>query len=207
MSTGGTMLSDLGDATPVAGDGDLVKRILADLNTTESPMNPVVQGGRPVASMPPPGSNGRMISAPNPNTTYPLAMDPATATAHMIGKDYPSAADFASMMGGPAAYAGAMPPMHVAARPAAQQPVLAQLTNGKGWSADLMVQLKQPLFVALIVLFISLPVVNVMIGHYMPSLLRVGGDLTTMGLIVKALGAGALYWALVNVVVPLVASA
>jgi hypothetical protein len=70
-----------------------------------------------------------------------------------------------------------------------------------------MAQLKQPLFVALIVLFISLPVVNVMIGHYMPSLLRAGGDLTTMGLLVKALAAGGLYWALVNVVVPLVASA
>lgn len=205
MAAGGTMLDDLQDAAPVAGDGDLVKRILADLNTTESPMNPVIQGGKPVGSMPPPGSNGRMISAPNPNTTYPLAMDPATATAHMIGKDYPSAADFASMMGGPATYGGGAPPMH--ARPAPQQPVLAQLSNGKGWSADLMVQLKQPLFVALIVLFISLPVVNVMIGHYMPSLLRAGGDLTTMGLIVKSLGAGALYWALVNVVVPLVASA
>lgn len=201
------MLSDLQEAAPVAGDGDLVKRILADLNATESPMNPVIQGGKPIAQAPPPGSNGRMISAPNPNTTYPLAMDPATATAHMIGKDYPSAADFASMMGGPAAYGGAMqaPPMN--ARPAPQQPVLAQLTNGKGWSADLIAQLKQPLFVALIVLFISLPVVNVMIGHYMPSLLRAGGDLTTLGLIVKSLVAGALYWAVVNVVVPLVASA
>lgn len=201
------MLSDLQDAAPVAGDGDLVKRILADLNATESPMNPVIQGGKPIAQAPPPGSNGRMISAPNPNTTYPLAMDPATATAHMIGKDYPSAADFASMMGGPAAYGGAMPPAQMNARPAPQQPVLAQLTNGKGWSADLMAQLKQPLFVALIVLFISLPVVNVMIGHYMPSLLRAGGDLTTLGLIVKSLVAGGLYWAVVNVVVPLVASA
>jgi hypothetical protein len=201
------MLDDLHDAAPVAPDGDLVKRILADLNTTESPMNPVMQGGKPVASMPPPGSNGRMISAPNPNTTYPLAMDPATATAHMIGKDYPSAADFASMMGGPAAYGGAQPPAPMHARPAQQQPVLAQLTSGKGWSADLIAQAKQPLFVALIVMFISLPVVNVMIGHYMPSLLRAGGDLTTLGLIVKALGAGALYWAVVNVVVPLVASA
>jgi hypothetical protein len=201
------MLADLQDAAPVAADGDLVKRILADLNATESPMNPVIQGGKPVASMPPPGSNGRMISAPNPNTTYPLAMDPATATAHMIGKDYPSAADFASMMGGPAAYGGSMPPAQMNARPAAQQPVLAQLTNGKGWSADLIAQAKQPLFVALIVLFISLPVVNVMIGHYLPSLLRAGGDLTTMGLIVKSLFAGVLYWAVVNVVVPLVASA
>ena len=202
------MLSDLNEAAPVAGDGDLVKRILADLNATESPMNPVIQGGKPIAQAPPPGSNGRMISAPNPNTTYPLAMDPATATAHMIGKDYPSAADFASMMGGgPAAYGGPMPPAPMNARPAAQQPVLAQLSNGKGWSADLIAQVKQPLFVALIVLFVSLPVVNVMIGHYLPSLLRAGGDLTTLGLLVKSLFAGALYWAIVNVVAPLVASA
>ena len=202
------MLSDLHDAPPVAGDGDLVRKILADLNTNESPSNPVMQGGRPVAMQMPPGGNGRMISSPNPNTTYPLAMDPATATAHMIGKDYPSAADFASMMGGPAAYTGPNQPVPMMARPAQQQPLLAQLTgSGKGWSSDLMAQLKQPLFVALIVMVISLPVVNVMIGHYMPTLLRAGGDLTMMGQVVKALGAGALYWALTNVVAPLVATA
>ena len=164
------MLSDLHDAPPVAGDNDLVRKILADLNTNESPANPVMQGGRPVAMQPPPGGNGRMISSPNPNSTYPLAMDPATATAHMIGKDYPSAADFASMMGGHAAYTGPAPPQPMMARPAVAPSVL-----GKGWSADLISQIKQPLFVALIVLVISLPVVNVMIGHYMPTLLRAGG--------------------------------
>lgn len=202
MSAAGTMLSDLHDAPPIAGDNDLVRKILADLNTNESPTNPVMQGGRPVAMQPPPGGNGRMISSPNPNSTYPLAMDPATATAHMIGKDYPSAADFASMMGGHAAYTGPAPPHPMLARPAAAPSVL-----GKGWSADLISQIKQPLFVALIVLVISLPVVNVMIGHYMPTLLRAGGDLTTMGQIVKALAAGSLYWAVTNIVVPLVATA
>ena len=202
MSAAGTMLSDLHDAPPVAGDNDLVRKILADLNTNESPANPVMQGGRPVAMQPPPGGNGRMISSPNPNSTYPLAMDPATATAHMIGKDYPSAADFASMMGGHAAYTGPAPPQPMMARPAVAPSVL-----GKGWSADLISQIKQPLFVALIVLVISLPVVNVMIGHYMPTLLRAGGDLTMMGQIVKALAAGSLYWAVTNVIVPLVATA
>ena len=202
MSAAGTMLSDLHDAPPVAGDNDLVRKILADLNTNESPANPVLQGGRSVAMQPPPGGNGRMISSPNPNSTYPLAMDPATATAHMIGKDYPSAADFASMMGGHAAYTGPAPPQPMMARPAVAPSVL-----GKGWSADLISQIKQPLFVALIVLVISLPVVTVMIGHYMPTLLRAGGDLTMMGQIVKALAAGSLYWAVTNVIVPLVATA
>jgi hypothetical protein len=51
----------------------------------------------------------------------------------------------------------------------------------------------------------SLPVIHVMIGHYMPSLLRAGGDLTTIGLAAKSVLAGALFWFLQKVIVPLVA--
>jgi hypothetical protein len=109
------------------------------------------------------------------------------------------------MMGSHAAYTGPVPPQPMVARPAQASSVLGGV--GKGWSADLIAQVKQPLFVALIVLVISLPVVNVMIGHYMPTLLRAGGDLTMMGQIVKALAAGSLYWALTNVVAPLIATA
>ena len=192
MSEAGTLLSDLGSSAPV-GDNDLVQRILADLNTTESSSNPVVQ---PML-MGPPAGNGRVISSPNPNTTYPLAMDPVTATAHMIGKAYPTPADFASMMGGMASGPPGQAPT---------APVLAQISQGKGIVADTIQHLRHPLLVAIIFFIISLPVVNVMVGHYLPYMLRAGGDLTTMGLLVKSLAAGALYWALVNVIVPLISS-
>jgi hypothetical protein len=119
----------------------------------------------------------------------------------MIGKAYPTPADFATMMnqGG---YSAA--PQMQQQFMQQQQPMLTQLSQGKGFLADYINQLRQPLLVAIIFCLMSLPVVNVMLGHYMPSLLRAAGDLTTVGLLVKSLGAGALYWVILNVVAPLV---
>jgi hypothetical protein len=199
MASAGTLLSDLGSNSG-GSDGDFVQRILADLNTTESSSNPVMQ------TLPPPAGNGRVINTPNPNTTYPLAMDPSTANAHMIGKAYPTPADFATMMnqngGSPAMEQGLQ--FQQQQQPA--QPILTQLTQGKGWFADYINQLRQPLLVAILVFIVSLPVVNVLLGYYMPSLLRASGDLTTIGLLVKSLGAGVLFWCILHILVPLVSN-
>ena len=193
----GTMLSDLGQGAPDNSDGDFVQRILADLNTSESASNPVMN------SMPPPAGNGRVINSPNPNTTYPLAMDPATATAHMIGKDFPTAGDFSTMMN---QSSGAPYQQGQGQQQQQQAPILTQLSTGKGYVNDLIHQMRQPLLVAIIFFVVSLPVINVLLGYYMPSLLRAGGDLTTVGLLVKSLGAGAAYWIILNVLAPLVSS-
>jgi hypothetical protein len=195
----GTLLSDLG-SSPGGNDGDVVQRILADLNTSESNSNPVMQ-----QSMPPPAGNGRVISSPNPNTTYPLAMDPSTANAHMIGKAYPTAGDFAQMMnqGSPSMEQGQQ---FASFQQQQSAPVLTQIVQGKGWFADYAQQFRQPLLVAIIFFLVSLPVVNVLLGHYMPSLLRASGDLTTIGLLAKSLGAGLLFWTILNVLVPLVSN-
>jgi hypothetical protein len=200
MASAGTLLSDLGSSSG-GSDGDFVQRILADLNTTESPSNPVMQ------AMPPPAGNGRVVNAPNPNTTYPLAMDPSTANAHMIGKAFPTAGDFATMMN----QGGGSPSMeqgHQFQQMGQGQgtPILTQLTQGKGWFSDYMNQLRQPLLVAILVFVFSLPVVNVLLGHYMPSLLRASGDLTTIGLLVKSLGAGVAFWCILHILVPLVSN-
>ena len=200
MASAGTLLSDLGSGSG-GSDGDFVQRILADLNTTESPSNPVMQ------TMPPPAGNGRAINAPNPNTTYPLAMDPSTANAHMIGKAYPTPGDFATMMnqgGSPAMEQGLQFQQQMGGSQGT--PILTQLTQGKGWFSDYMNQLRQPLLVAILVFVFSLPVVNVLLGHYMPSLLRASGDLTTIGLLVKSLGAGAAFWVSLHILVPLVSN-
>jgi len=194
MANAGTMLSDLGDSP--GGDSDFVQRILADLNTTGNGSNPVMQ------QMPPPAGNGRIVNSPNPNTTAPLAMDPSTATAHMIGKAYPTPADFATMMN--QGNYSASPQMQQQYQQ--QQPMLTQLSQGKGWLADSMNQLRQPLLVAIIFCIMSLPVINVMLGYYVPSLLRASGDLTTIGLLVKSLAAGAFYWIILHVLAPLVNS-
>jgi hypothetical protein len=125
-------------------------------------------------------------------------MDPATPTAHMIGRDFPTAADFASMMQATGGYAP------FAAAQQQQQPQLLAAPKSN-WYGDIISQFRQPLLVAIIFFAISLPAVNVLIGFYVPSLLRAGGDLTTMGLLAKSLLAGALFWFIQRVLVPLMA--
>lgn len=208
----GTLISDLDSRTPDT-DGDLVQQILADMNTP-SQNNPIQQP----TSMPPPASNGRMINSPNPNTIYPQAVDPGTATAHMIGKEYPTPSDFSSMMThgyGPNAAAhmpmpaGGMAPANYGAAPGMyppqQQPQLVQMNRGGNWYSEVVSHFKQPLLVAIIIFIINLPIINVLIGHYVPALLRVGGDLTTAGLLVKSLVGGLLFWFIQRVLAPLVA--
>lgn len=201
MSSAGTLISELDSRTPVGGgdnDGDLVQKILADMNSP-SERNPVVQ--------PPPNPGmdmaRRMISSPNPNSTMQHNIDPATPTAHLIGRDIPTAADFASMMSATGGYPGAGNYAPAGLMPAAT-PALAAPPRSN-WYGEIAGQLRQPLLVAIIVFIVSLPVINVLIGFYIPGLLRAGGDLTTMGLVVKSLAAGALFWFIQRVLVPLMA--
>lgn len=192
MAQAGTLLSDLDSKPPVFNDDDLVNKILQDMN--------IPSQSNPVMNAQPPSGNGRVINSPNPNSTYPMAMDPGTATAHMIGKDYPTPADFAHLMHSPqySQFANVMPTQPI------QQPTLIETTKNNMYS-DITSQIKQPLLVAIIVFIVSLPIVNVLIGHYLPSLLRIGGDLTTAGLGVKALVGGFLFWFIQKVLVPLMA--
>lgn len=201
MASAGTLLSDLDSKPPVfsSKDDDLVNKILADMNVP-SQANPVMN------APPPPSGTNRIISAPNPNSTYPVAIDPGTATAHMIGKEYPTAADFANLMHAPNMGAGGSQFAAVAPQQymAQQKPTLIEATKGNMYS-DIIAQIKQPLLVAIIIFIVSLPVINVLIGHYIPSLLRMGGDLTTAGMAVKALFGGFLFWFIQKVLVPLMA--
>jgi hypothetical protein len=190
MASAGTLLSDLDGKAPVLNhkDDDLVNKILADMNLPSS-SNPVMNA-----------PSGRMIQDPNPNTTYPVSMDPATATAHMIGKDYPSPADFANMMHSPSYRPGDSSYAPIMSQQA--PPTLVEPAKNNMY-AEIIAQIKQPLIVSIIVFLLSLPIVHVLIGHYVPSLLRIGGDLTTAGLVVKSLLGGFLFWFIQKVLVPL----
>ena len=198
MAQQGTLLGDLDSRAPVFSnkDDDLVNKILADMNIPSS-SNPIMN-----APPPPSGHGNRMIQSPNPNSTYPMSSDPSTATAHMIGKDYPSPADFANLMHSPSysnggqQYASFAPPMQ------AQQPTLIETAKGNIYS-DIIAQVKQPLIVAIIIFLVSLPIINVLIGHYLPSLLRLSGELTTVGMVVKSLVGGFLFWFIQKILVPL----
>lgn len=199
MTTAGTLLSDLDSKSPVLNnkDDDLVNKILADMN--------IPSQSNPIMNVPPPSGNGnRMIQSPNPNSTYPVSMDPATATAHMIGKDYPTSADFANIMHSPTYSQGSFAGAPYMQPPQQLQPTLIDSTKGNIYT-EVIQQVKQPLLVAIIIFIVSLPILNVLIGYYLPSLLRIGGDLTTAGVVMKSLFGGFLFWFIQKIIVPLMA--
>jgi hypothetical protein len=208
MASSGTLLSDLDSKQPLENDGDLVQKIMADMNISQgSGGNPMM----PAAALPPAPSARAMHAqnSPNPNTVMHHAMDTGPAMAHVIGAQHPSPADFASLMPNQGIFG---PPGSMAA-PYIQQPAappMPQYVEEEGWfkssKASLLREIKTPLLVAIIVFVVSLPVINTMIGIYFPRLLRIGGDLTTLGLGLKSLCAGIFFWVLQRVLVPLVAA-
>lgn len=193
-----TLLSEL-DTAPAQGDGDFVQNILNEMNGGSGPTNPPVQ--------PPPavgGFNQGVINSPNPNTIAPRQMDTGPATAHMIGNSQPTPADFAQIMntgGGPTAasqggdqWGSSYQPQQRAASPSAPK---------RSWFSRSLDELRVAFFVAILVFVFSLPVVNFLFAHYIPSMVKSTGELTMIGLLVKSLAAGGSFLVLQKVIVPL----
>jgi hypothetical protein len=186
-----TLLSDL-DSAPATGDGDFVQSILNEMN-----------GGTPAVG----ATNQGIIQAPNPNTVAPHTMDSGPITSHMIGNSHPTPADFTQMMNTQpvAAPQGNGPRAMAAAAPyAPQQPVYVPPPPAKrSWLLRAADEFRVSFFVAILFFFFSLPVVNFLFAHYIPSMVKTTGELTWMGLLIKCLMAGAAFWLLQRVVVPL----
>ena len=160
-----------------------------------------------------------MMNAPNPNTIAPMTMDAVPATSHVIGKDHPTPADFAAAMHGvPRMSEGNVPPPmpgNMAPQlmpPGAWNPYLNQQPqqmppvdtgSKKNMYARIAEEVKIPILVTILVFVFSLPFLNVLFSHYIPSLLKPTGDLTTIGLLVKSVLAGASFWVLQRVIAPL----
>lgn len=198
MSAGGTLLSEL-DQKGSPGDDDLVRQIFKDLNNPA----PSFSGGNEV------------INAPNPNTVAPHTMDSGPATSHIIGRDHPTPADFAAAMHGvqraPVPENGPPPPSgnYNMANPWTQQqqpqgPPMVMPT-GKNIYSRVADEIKTPILVTLLVFLFSLPFINVLFSHYIPSLIKPTGDLTTVGTLGKSAIAGFTFWVLQRVVAPLLA--
>lgn len=196
MAESGTLLSSL-DGMSRPSDGDLVDSILADMNQS-SGANPVMSNAPP-----PVGARIPMQQVPPMSGNFPTATDPAVPTAHMIGRDHPTEADFQRMMmaaQGPLPFNSAVPQMQP------QQPLVSTevyVEPKKNVQGQLIDELKQPIIVAIIVFIMTLPAVNLLVSHYAPQLLRPGGDFTTMGSVARALVGGALFWVLQRVIAPL----
>ncbi len=201
MAESGTLLSELDGARP--SDADLVDSILSDMNQP-SPQNPVM-------NMPPPvGPRMPMKQAPPSPQMYPNSSDPAVATAHMIGRDHPTQADFERMMMNaqePMAFNAMRTQMEgspVQNNNSAAQQLLKQMeAPQKNWQGQWIDELKQPILVAIIIMVVTLPAVNLLVSHYAPQLISPGGDFTLVGKVGRALLGGALYWVLLRVIGPL----
>lgn len=158
---------------------------------------------------PPLPSTPAMIPAQMSNTavnSYSMATN--SATAHVIGGAHPTPADFAAAMhSGPSASSnfggngGGGAPYQEPPPPAIQQ----YRPPKKSYVQRFMEEFKIPLLVSIIVFAFSLPVVNFLFAHYLPSMVLSTGQLTTIGLMIKSLGAGGAFWILQRVIVPLLA--
>lgn len=205
MANAGTMLDELGQGAP-AGDGDLVQEIFRTMNEP-SQANPIYNNTAPP---PPVGVRAPMMNAQEPMpSTLPNSADPTVPTAHMIGRDHPTSADFQAMVNsGPVAFNMAGPGGNYQSAHAMEpfQPTMQeQGPPKKNWQGQFIDELKLPVLVALVVGIVTLPALNLLVAHYAPKLMLPTGEFTWLGLILRAVIAGALFWFFQTVVGPLVA--
>ena len=203
MASAGTLLSELdaGGGTS-AQDNDIVEKILYDMNSG-SGGNSVQMPGRGMAAPPPPLPAQGPPGVPM-GTSFPQASDPLTAQAHVIGKDHPTPGDFAAAMYGMNRNAeGAAYENGPQQRGPSQDEYQYEEPTKKNLYARVWDELKTPIIVTLLFFIISLPAVNVLVAHYVPSLMLPTGALNMLGLASKAVLAGVLFWVLQRVVAPL----
>ena len=204
-----TLISDLGDS-PNQGDSEFVQNILNEINVGAD------GGGGPPLIQPPPAGGGNhtggMIHAPNPNTMGSRLTDNGPITSHMIGNSHPTPADFAQVISQGGHGGGAPGPMPApqgqwagaaASYQQPQQPTYVPPPAKKSWLTRVADEFRTASFVAILVFIFSLPVVNFLFAHYVPSMVKSTGELTMIGLLVKSVGAGAAFMILQKVVVPL----
>jgi hypothetical protein len=199
MANAGTLLSDLDTKAPIAGDGDLVKMIYQDMNSGVS------VGQLPMGGI----QSGSINPMPPPQSTQHYQMDPTPATAHIIGGQHPTAADFSQMLqsstpGFPAGgnWAGVATNSSNQAQIAAQIASI-QASQGKVWSNWITEEMKVPILISILVFVVNLPFLSVLVAHYAPWMLKASGDMNLYGQISKALLVGILFWCSNRIILPL----
>lgn len=211
MASGaGTLLADL-DTQAGGGDGDLVQKILSDMNI------PTGGAGERRAAPPPlPAQTPIYQQQMSANSTQQLSMDSRIPQSHMIGNEHPTPADFASAIGPMQSVPGlsSMPypqqqqQQHFPQNPYVQGGQHQQMTGGyeapsKNLYGRILEEMKVPFVVALLFFVFSLPPIRVLIAHYLPSLIKQTGEFQTTGLALVSLLTGVTFWVLQRVIAPL----
>lgn len=206
MANAGTLLSDLDGRAPLSGDGDLVKMIYQDMNSGQD-SRPGLPSG-----MAPGGVQGPMMPMPPPQqSTQQYQMDPGPPTAHIIGGQHPTSADFAQMLQSstPGFAAGGNWASAPSGSDNSQQAQLAaqianiQASQGKAWGNLIGDELRVPILIAILVFVVNLPFLSVLVAHYAPWMLKTSGDMNMYGQLSKALLVGLLFWGSNRIILPL----
>ena len=203
MAAAGTLLADL-DTQGGGGDGDLVQKILSDMNI------PTGEQRRPAP--PPLPAQTPVYQQQMASSTQSIAMDSRIPTSHMIGNEHPTPADFASAVGPmQGAYAGQMGQMpSMPSMPMGQMGQMGQMPMAQGYETPskniysrVLEELKVPLVVAILFFVFSLPPIRVLIAHYIPSFVKTTGEFHTTGLLTVSALTGLTFWVLQRVIAPL----
>ena len=193
MAAAGTLLQDLD--TSSGGDGDLVQKILADMNI------PTTGASRPLPPAMPTYTPASQQQAGVGSTS--MTMDSQIPTSHMIGNEHPTPADFAAAMTG----AAAMRPTEamlsgapLVAMPGATQSYEAPTKN---FYSRVVEEIKVPLVVAFLFFVFSLPPIRILAAHYVPRFIKATGEFNLMGLGAVAVVNGVTFWVLQRIIAPL----
>jgi len=216
MAAAGTLLADL---EPNGGDGDLVQKILSDMNIPTASARP---------APPPLPAQTPVYQQQMASSTSQIAMDSRIPTSHVIGNEHPTPAEFASAMGpmgtmsqgqGQMQMQGMQAPMggmqghmgHMGGMQGMQGPMGGmQMQQNPVYEAPskniysrILDEAKVPLVVAIIFFVFSLPPIRVLLAHYVPTLIKQTGEFQVTGLLTVSLMAGATFWMLQRVIAPL----
>jgi hypothetical protein len=195
MASAGTLLSDLDGQAPSAGDGDLVQKILADMSATSH------RGPPPPPPMP---AQQQQQYQQMPTTVSPLTMDSRIPTAHVIGNEHPTPADFAAAMAGMRPHEHSLIGAPVGTMPGySSEPTTTYEPPSKNLYGRILDEMKIPFVVAFLFFLFSLPPVRILIAHYVPMLIKPTGDFTILGLGVASLIVALSFWFLQRVIAPL----
>ena len=206
MAAAGTLLADL-DGHQGGDDGDLVQKILSDMN--------IPTGGGGQRSAPPPlPAQTPVYQQQMASSTSQMNMDSRVPTSHMIGNEHPSPADFAAAMGSHADMGmpgmPGMPGMqgHGMQGQGQGMPGMPGMQYGheqpsKNFYGKILEEMKVPFVVSILFFLFSLPPIRVLVSHYMPSFIKQTGEFHTTGLLAVSALVGATFWVLQRVIAPL----
>ena len=196
MAAAGTLLSDLDTSSAPSSDGDLVQKILSDLNIPTDN-----RGGGGVMPPPPmPAQNPPSYTQMQPSTQN-IMMDHQIPMAHMIGTEHPTPADFSAAMASVHESGGFQQNSYVPTPPIPG--ALHYQPPSKNIYSSIISEIKIPFLVALLFFIFSLSPVRVLVAHYMPNFIKATGEFHLMGLLFVSLMVGFTFWILYRIIAPL----